>query len=226
VSQSLWKIESEIGDLLEIRQELLDDRSAVSALMATENRLAELFGAEVAKVDGVRSVWAHLEMVADAAGDEAKRQQDRRRQALAQLDRLKTGVQAVMESMPWREGKPRKIEGQAGALYLKANGGKQAVEVTDDALVPDEFKTVTLTMSAAQYERLWEYMGLVDAVPSAKSVAVSLSAIAAELEKPCAACKGKCEEADALHWVMCSQCGGTGKRGVPGARLAPRGQHV
>jgi hypothetical protein len=212
--------------------------------MATENRLAELFGEEVRKVDGVRSVWAHLEMVADAAGDEAKRQQDRRRQALAQLDRLKTGVQAVMEAMPWRKGKPRKIEGQTGVLYLKANGGKQAVEVTDEALVPDECCTVNVTMPADLWRAVREhvfkcqhtgefdgrfYELLPNRVPS-------LSAIAEELARDCERCEGngiveawgELDE-DAEYRPAenpCKGCDGTGKRGVPGARLAPRGQHV
>lgn len=227
--QSLYRIETVLSDLLELREEM---ELAGEDLSAVDEQIAVYLREEIYKVDGIRAVWAHLEMVADAAGDEVKRQQDRKRVALAQLDRLKTGVQCVMEMMPWREGKPRKIEGQRGALYLKANGGKQAVEITDEALVPDEYCTVTVTMPQPLWDRIAATSGEDFIGTRVGSRVPSLSAIAAALEKPCPECHGLplARDSRALTGaqveVTCRACGGTGKAGVPGARLAARGQHV
>ena len=59
-----------------------------------------------------------------------------------------------METIPFPAGKPKKLEGRTGALYLKANGGKQAVEVTDESLVPDELCTVTVTMTLTYWTQM------------------------------------------------------------------------
>jgi hypothetical protein len=141
-----------------------------------------------------------------------------------------------MEMMPWREGKPRKIEGQTGALYLKQNGGRQAVEVSDESLVPDEYCTVTVTMPSNAWPWL---LSLADRAPENHAVChresfrvgprvPSLSAIGGALEKPCGSCGGDGVARPHLQGEkpVCTVCGGSGKAGVPGARLAPRGQHV
>ena len=245
MSQSLFKLESEIAELLEIRQDLLSDPESADelapAIAQVENQLSELFGAEVRKVDGIRKVWAHLEMVADAAAIEQKRQAERARIAKSQLERLKDGVKTVMQMMPWHPGKPRKIEGQTGVLYLKANGGKQAVEITDESLVPDEYCEVTATFRADDFAELSRILAefnkdFKDAPLTCRNAckSVSLTLVAAALTEKCQRCNGNGVVEDSVRpdgevvpgQNPCKVCGGEGHEGVPGARLVPRGEHV
>ena len=241
MSQSLYLLESNIAQLLEIRQDLLipdpvEDQDRLVALETVERQLTELFGAEVRKVDNIRRVWAHLEMVADAAAIEQKRQAERARLAKAQLERLKQGVKEAMQSMPWAPGKTRKIEGETGVLMLKANGGKQAVEITDEALIPDEFCEITATFRADEFAELSrileEFNKDEDAPVTCRNVkkSVSITLVAAALTEKCLACNGTGWKAANGHTSVsgsvCKVCGGEGHGGVPGARLAERGEHV
>ena len=235
MSQSLYLLESNIAQLLEIRQDLLipdpvEDQDRLVALETVERQLTELFGAEVRKVDNIRRVWAHLEMVADAAAIEQKRQAERARLAKAQLERLKQGVKEAMQSMPWAPGKTRKIEGETGVLMLKANGGKQAVEITDEALIPDEFCEITATFRADEFAELSRILeefnkDYGDAPVTCRNVkkSVSITLVAAALTEKCLACNGTGWKAAE---IQCKVCGGEGHEGVPGARLAERGEHV
>ena len=232
-SVSLFKLESDLTELMEMRAEALAEGS-MEAVALFDQSIADYCDAEVRKVDGIREVWRWLENVIMAAGIEIEFQQARKAAAKANLDRLKSNVQAVMESMQWREGKPRKLEGQTGALYLKANGGKQAVVVTDEAMVPDEYCTVMVKMSC----RSWRAVAVAfedDPRFSAECGprVPSLSLIAEALGKPCPRCSGKKYVNVPDTWisgqtedVQCSECGGTGLECVPGCRLEARGQHV
>ena len=91
------------------------------------------------KVDKVRAVWKRIEVLIQEAADRGKDSQSKRGQHLkADLERLKDYCQRCMELIDWKPGKPRKLEGHSGAIYLKGNGGRPGVEVYDDSLVPDE----------------------------------------------------------------------------------------
>ncbi len=169
-SLSLWKIESDLAELFQMREdaaeailtapmETLEDRRGDLALIDTA--IADYCRQEIRKVDGVRAVWKHLEDVIANARAEAKLQQKRAWAAEENLERLKANVQAVMESMPWVPGKSKMLEGRTGKLYLKGNGGCQAVHITDETLVPDEFMSITTTMSMQQWNLLVACAGVV-----------------------------------------------------------------
>jgi hypothetical protein len=112
----------------------------------------------------------------------------------------------------------------------------EEVEVFDESLVPDEFCTVTVTMTAKEWYRA---QGLSSGKPLIATVGPrtpSLSLIGEALTKPCGKCgNGKqrscanltCQLAG-LHVsvCVCPECGGTGRQSVPGARLVERGSHV
>ena len=245
-SVSLFKLESDLTELMEMRAEALTEGS-MEAVALFDQSIADYCDAEVRKVDGIREVWRWLENVIMAAGIEIEFQQARKAAAKANLDRLKSNVQAVMESMQWREGKPRKLEGQTGALYLKANGGKQAVTITDEALVPDEYTVMEgrlptfIWIEIRQFMRAQAALGDRVAQDISKDMegciglkrVPSLSLIAEALGKPCPRCSGKKYVNVPDTWisgqtedVQCSECGGTGLECVPGCRLEARGQHV
>ena len=111
---SLYKLESDLAELLEMRQQTqealreaarhdLDPQTAGQAktlddeLTVIDNAIADYLKAEVRKVDGIRAVWRHLENQIIAAGIEIEAQTARRNMAKQHLERLKTGVQTVMQ---------------------------------------------------------------------------------------------------------------------------------
>ena len=177
----------------------------------------------------------------DAAKEEARVQSERSKAWGARLDRLKATCALVMESIPFPAGKPKKLEGRTGALYLKANGGKQAVEVTDESLVPDELCTVTVTMPMDVWKNLCGSAApalklLEAAAPQLKlSPRVpSLSLILSRLSDACPKCNGACSHSgDGTQGhiqVMCPECGGSGHqlraRSAAGARESCRSEIV
>ena len=83
-----------------------------------------------------------------------KFQQERSAHLKADLERLKDYCQRCMELIEWKPGKPRKLEGHSGAIYLKGNGGRPGVEVYDESLVPDDLCTVTVTMPMDVWKNL------------------------------------------------------------------------
>lgn len=223
---TLWNIEQGLADLMEQREAALADPQQFGAdLEQIDLAIAEYIKAEVRKVDGVRSMVKHLEMIRDAAKAEAATMQDRAKAADRQLAVLKSAIQLTMEDMEWREGKPRKLEGKTGSISLKGNGGKQPVVITDESMIPDEYRTVTVKMDHDFWQRITR------ALPDLSGIRMvakepSLSRIAAALEEPCGTCNGIGAPWNNSSSVACEACGGSGKQGVPGAILAPRGQHV
>lgn len=216
---SLYTIESDLSNLIEMREQAQQELYAIptlgesperteatEALKIIDDQIREYIGAEIRKVDNIRSFWRHCELMRDAAKAEAETQAQRAKAWGARLDRLKATCALVMESIPFPAGKPKKLEGRTGALYLKANGGKQAVEVTDESLVPDEFCIVTVTMREGLWERALAWLERSNAL-----LARDLAAAA------------KVSRTPSLSLIGEQLAKG---EGVPGARLAERGQHV
>ena len=207
---SLWNIEQGIADLFERREELLSNPPPFGAsaddpdetydrqLMAVDLAIAAYIKAEVQKVDGVRGWWKHLEMMRDAAKDEARIMHDRAQAFDRQLTVLKNAILVTLEEMEFRAGKPRKLEGKTGSISLVGNGGRRPVVITDEALVPDEYLTVTVKMKASSYRKLLVEHPTLEIFASKPEP--NLTAIYNALE--------------------------SGMDGVPGAVLAPLGSHV
>lgn len=103
------------------------------------------------------------------------------------------------------------------------SGDKQAVEITDESLVPDEMVFVTVQIRA-------DCLGVLDLCHEERDGKVkigprvpSLSLITEALGKPCERCKGAnriCFEETQLGewWDICPECGGSGHQSVPGCR--------
>lgn len=230
---SLLAIETVLLDLITLREEMLESSEDVAAV---DEQITAYIRQEVVKVDNIRSFWRHCELMRDAAKAEAETQAQRAKAWGSRLDRLKETCRSVMETIPFPTGKPRKLEGRTGSLLLKANGGKQAVEISNESMVPDELCTVTVTMSAALWNAAAVFFAedLVGTKVGPRTP--SLSLIGEALAKPCAKCAGLPTCRDSSDPVLrvagmqvetkCPECGGSGCAGVPGARLAERGQHV
>ncbi len=208
---SLFGIESGLHELFDAWQNAETPEEVVAAEVAIR-ACAE---AEVRKVDGIRRYWRACDQMAAAAKHEAATQTERARLWESRRERLKAVVYAVMDQF-----KLKKLEGQTGQLLLKGNGGKQAVDIYDESLVPEFYKTITVSMALSQWNallRLAEVTGVADAK---STISPSNSLIAEVLNRNCPLCEGE----GALKG--CAECGGSGKQSVPGCRLAPRGQHV
>jgi len=244
---SLYRIEDDLLSLIQWREESAAEFDALTIgtpeglelaraelsdqIKVIDDQITLYVGAEVRKVDGIAHHWRNWEAAIAAKKAEAKRLADAAKSDESRLDRLKSAVKAAMESFEWRAGKPRVLEGRLAKLYLKANGGKQAVEIHDAPLVPDEYCTVTVTMSLELWNAAAVFLAedLVGSKVGPRTP--SLSLIAAALDQPCPDCDGaavieqRVADGDKID-IPCPSCGGTGKQGVPGARLADRGSHV
>jgi len=203
MSMTLWNLEQGLADLFERREELtVPEASGIESfveLQQVDLAIAEYIKAEVANVDGVRGWWKYLEMMRDAATDEARTMHDRAQAFDRQLTVLKSAIVLTLEEMEFRAGKPRKLEGKTGSISLVGNGGRRPVVITNEVLIPDEYRTVTVKMSA----ELW------------RKVCAALPDLAGLQE-----CK-KDPNLTAIYNALES-----GMDGVPGAVLAPLGSHV
>lgn len=197
-------------------------QSAQEEARVLDEAMVLYFAALPKKVDSTADAWRALERLCgepkERKGEkiyceldlEISRLKERRDGMRKRLESLKTRVQFVMEGMAWPTGKPRKLEGARHSIYLKTNGGRPGVEITDETLVPDELTVKTLTLTP----RLWqEIINAVCDSPQAKRVwplvlegvkestrVPSLSLIAEALAKPCLMCGS--------HGVVCSHCHG------------------
>ena len=247
---------AEGGDLLELfemraeaerciadaKQEDVESRdAAIDDLVVLDKQIELYMAALPAKVDSVRHVWKRIEVLIQEAADEVKFQSRRGQHLKADLECLKDYCQRCMELIEWKPGKPRKLEGRSGYLLLKGNGGRPAVEVYDERLIPDELTTKTITLSPLVWQEILN--AVCDAPrPTADRVMAlmrdgvkesarlpSLSLISARLSEACQRCGGSglvpIVDDNAEH-DTCSECGGSGKASVPGARLKEPGSHV
>ena len=226
-NMSLWAIEASVAQLLQI----IDDPEAQEEERSVA--IAELeryVAAEVKKVDAVRAVIRHCEREeAEAlaakkmALQEAELQSGRAQVFASRRDRIKRMVMAAMEFMG-----VRKLEGRTGRLRVQANGGKQALTITDRSLIPAEYEDVVVRMPA----RIWVRHSPPEFSTAAKTVEVATDRIRKTLETPCAVCDGRAvvdagQDADGQPVVKgCDACAGTGRMLVPGARLEPRGEQL
>ena len=236
---SLYQLESQLSELIEMREQSCESLKLAESegdlpqtierlndeVTAIDNAIREYITAEIRKVDGIRAFWRHCELMASAAKEEAEVQTARSKAWKDRLDRLKDMVKLVMETIPFPENKPKKLEGRTGGLYLKANGGKQAVEIHDESLVPDELTQVSVQMSGIAWKELLALAGAESDYASAKVTrAPWLSLIAERLAQKCTRCAGNGNLI--IQGIVCDECGGSGRQSVPGARFAERGSHV
>ena len=197
---------------------------ALQDLQVLDEQIAAYMAALPAKVDSVRHVWKRIEVLIAEAAAEAKFQQARDQHLKADLERLKDYCQRCMELIEWKPGKPRKLEGRSGYLLLKGNGGRPAVEVYDESLLPDELCTVTVTLLASEWHR-GTNLRTINVGPRTPN----LSLISARLSEVCLApgCRdGIWHHPELAEDAPCPECGGSGKQSVPGGRLKEPGTHV
>lgn len=129
----LWTIEAELVALLDSVETCPEELQP-----ELQARIDAYMGQEVSKVDQIAHVLAALEYEQKAAGDEIARLQERKKAAAKAQDRLEAYVCRVIAS----RGRPR-LEGRTNTLSVRPS---EAVVITSADAVPENFKTVSLTM--------------------------------------------------------------------------------
>ena len=220
---TLWDIEKGIAELFDA----LEEADTPEAKQACEQALAEYFAREVVKVDAIRGLYKHFDMLAEAARQEANEIAERGRVFARRCESIKRMIAVVFEANPQLKNR---LEGRTGRLLYKGNGGLAPLEVTDPAAVPDECCKYVGWISGSLWKAITAEFET-EAHPDECKMerVVDQERVRAAL-KTCEQCGGFGKvglPAGTRHEVLsCPACGGSGKGGVPGARLGERGKHV
>lgn len=105
-----------------------------------EAEIARLISLQLTKIDHFCQFLAHLESQAELCAHEIDRIKGRQYYLKRTLERLENYAIRVME-----EQETRKLDGETSSLRLRQN--PPAVEITDAAKVPDEYRIVVETVS-------------------------------------------------------------------------------
>ena len=137
---TLWDIDDALHSLLLMREEegLTDEERA-----AIDGQIKLWCDAQVTKVDGIRAYLKHAKLMEEAATAEAAALRAKAAVWEARAKRLKEFVMAIMEQRG-----VKRLEGRTGQLRIQANGGKRALKITREDLVPDEYREAVIRMPA------------------------------------------------------------------------------
>ncbi len=238
----------EAGRLAALRYESGNDigpeawQAAEAELAAIEHGITQFVAQQLRDVDGLRAPLKALEQGVAINKADAAAATNRAMVLQNRYDKLKDLIRSCMIALDqageWKPKESRKFESARGSFLLRGNGGAAPVEVYDADLVPDYLCTMTVTLLVSEWNRRTN-INVIREGPREPSK----SLIALELDKPCGNCDGSGKHV-CLHIIAhendmncpdcdddgydgtCSECGGTGKQGVPGARLGERGVSV
>lgn len=213
---SLWHIEDAISQLMDMREEATDPEE----IAVIEGELVKYAQQELRKVDNVVGYLKHCAMMEGTAKEEAAAQAERARVWKERAARLKRACQATMET--YTGGERKKLEGRAGVILLKGNGGRQAVTVSDPEMIPEECCDYVGAIPGPVWLKIAAHF---EELADVKLMRTPRSALIYEaLQRKCEVCDG--DGKGLFSEDACPACGGSGMAGVPGAHLEPRGQHI
>ena len=120
--------------------------------------LAELLQTVVDKRDRVGAFLRHLEDQAAFAAEESRRLTERKQLFERASERLRAYVKWAIQSLGQDDhGRWRKLEGKTVTFTLRKL--PDVLEVDDESAIPNEFKTLVITMPAAAWEQYLEGCG-------------------------------------------------------------------
>ena len=155
-SLTLYNIETELLQLLELREEINetpvayrepDLANALAERDALDSQIEMYLRKELAKVDGIAYMLAELNRRADIAMDEANRQEKRSKLWEDRADSLKAYVERIMQ-----ETGKTKLEGEFNTLTLRKC--QASVEIRQPELLPNEFKRFEIKVSGDVWQSL------------------------------------------------------------------------
>ena len=198
---SLYQIERELAELVDLRERMVYEGETPDAIAAVDAQIRAYFGAEQGKVDAVCRFVRFCEARGQEAMIEAKR-------IIAIADRWMNRVERVRESAKraMDEHGVTKLETATNWLRVQANGGQEALEI-DVPKVPARFKMLSVTLPLDVWDRIAEDWKIVEGNDSIQGViATSMSKVTPSDPEIRAALK-RGEE-------------------VPGVKVLPRGSHL
>jgi hypothetical protein len=220
---TLYTIDSQLEELIEYRQSRIEDPdtpATAEELAAVDGEIERYLGALTQKVDGVVGLLLRWKGQREAIVAERQRLKALLDRIEARDARLRDYVTLVMSRQPAPAKGPRRRLGNTSELVLRANGGPAPLLVNQPELVPDELKTVEVTLRYDLWQQLLRGAAreLADRIraDARQKITPSNALIRQELEKLCPACGG----------ARCAECGGTGSKSVPGAYLGDRGSWI
>ena len=227
-SLTLYEIEKELVELLELREEATAEGALPDELALIDKQIAEYMTREVKKVDGVANAVRIYRYAAYQDLAEARRLTERANMWNARAQRVKEAALYVMGSLGLT-----KLETPRNTLRIQKNSGLEPLEVPILENLPWRYRTVTVEIPWDDWASLpWQ----VDAKKNAvlKSQGYSNTSIREALKQrvKCPECEGNGKSSSALSGApageRCPRCEGKGTvpATVPGARLLPRGEHL
>ncbi len=237
---TLFQIDEGLAELIAYRAERLEDQEQPATdeeRAAIDGEIRKYMEALPRKVAGITAILRKWESERETAQKEVKRYRKIIRGIEENEALLKDRCAEVLEKQPEPKKGARSLTGVDGSkLILKGNGGVEPILIdgwdaerkewiSQNPPLPDEYKIATVRMSMEMYAGFEiEFGGKFTNNTLLVAVDPNSAAIRAALAEPCPACKDIPMEA--LGVPICSVCDGSGKRGVPGCRLLPRGHHV
>lgn len=229
MSLSLYTIEDALSTLMDAREELTaalaespdaeESEETKAELAEVEKTLTHYVGQEAAKVDSIQGWLKYAAHTAMAAREESRIMQARAQRLEAGIERLKGIVCDVMAARALK-----RLEGTAGRyISRRGNGGVQPLQVLPNVL-PIEYMDATVAIPAHLVHAVRDLVDREGYSMRAIGQEPANARIRATLSDSCTGCGGLGKFPPG--GAACGECGGDGKRHVPGARLLDRGEHI
>lgn len=209
----------------EIDQEL--QRAVQEALRGTAEKVDSVGFVIDEYVDRIGALSGEIE--AHQSG-KLKRMIAERERLQKDLDRLRDYCLACIVALGMKDGKYQKLKGET--CTFQADKLAPSCEVVDESLVPNEFKSMTISYSASVVGfgeanvRREPYANtitgyLLPAIGCKFEYSIDKKVLLAALKALCATCKGEGDlPANSMgEFIPCPKCNGKGTTLIPGARL-------
>lgn len=228
MNTSLYLIEDSLQQLADLREQAESEGDS-EALKVIDDQLAAYLTREAGKVDSYVGLIRRKMDDAAACEFEADRLNQRAKALLADVDRLKANVLAVMQQFDVKA-----ISSPTNTIRRQKNGGLQPLQLSEDEnIIPCEYRKVVMRVPVQLVQTIMDAIrGPVGSLADQVEVVLKPQIIDTEairkalaMEVPCIECKGT-GEMDRVN--ACPRCRGRGiiPATVPGARLRERGEHV
>ena len=145
---TLYSVEDDLSALVNSEDLVETEEQHIQII----REIADATNAAIAKRDNVIKMLRHLDLQQQGIDAEIKRLSELKASFAGMEQRLEKYVIRVMEefvAIPKKGAK--KLEGSIGVLSLRQN--PPAVEISDEALVPTKYKTITVEMDADTWIR-------------------------------------------------------------------------
>ena len=158
---TLFEIEKELQELLDMRDEAVEAGAPPVELEAIDKFLQEYEYHEVRKVDGTAHAITVYNQAADIVEAEIERLQGRAKSLRGRADRIKANALAAMQAFG-----VRKLETPSHTLRVQGNGGLEPLSVPIAEALPIHLRVYTVTIHGHE-------MSMIAASTSAKIKDVS-----------------------------------------------------